>query len=179
MQAGGSKQKGATFERDVCKRLSLWASNGLREDLYWRSSMSGGRATIQIRQGIQNKSQAGDISSIDRQGSELVNRFCIECKHYGNLDLISGIIKNKGVLYSFWNKLTRDANAIGKLPFLLAKQNHLPSLVLVTPAGALTLNLKKNIAIATLYRWNAILYNGDDFLRSDYPFGEAHAARPT
>lgn len=29
-----SKAKGASFERDVCKKLSLWVSDGKREDLY-------------------------------------------------------------------------------------------------------------------------------------------------
>ncbi len=170
MRAGGSKAKGSLFERDVCKKLSIWVSKGLREDLYWRSSMSGGRSTIQIKKGKQNRAQSGDISSIDRLGSEFIDKFCVECKHYQTLDLIPGIIHNRGTLYGFWKKLCKDSIAVQKLPILIVKQNRLPSLVLLSPAGAMQLNLKKNLAICTLYQWNSLIYNLDNFLTCEYPF---------
>lgn len=165
-----SKQKGATYERDICKKLSVWASGGFREDLFWRSAMSGGRSTIQFKKGKLNRSQSGDISSIDRLGSEFIEKFCIECKHYQNLDLIPGIVHNRGALHGFWRKLCKDAIAIDKLPILLAKQNRLPSLLLISPAGALILNLRKGSAIATLYQWNAVVYVLEDLLGCEYPF---------
>src|SRR4029077_14687206 len=144
VRAGGSKAKGSSFERDICKKLSIWASSGLREDLYWRSSMSGGRSTIQAKKGKLNLTQAGDVSSIDRIGSEFIEKFCVECKHYKTLDLIPGIIHSRGALYSFWKRLLKDAAGAKKLPILIAKQNRLPSLVLVTEMGASQLALRRS-----------------------------------
>ena len=168
MRAGGSKQKGSAYERDICKKLSLWASSGKREDCFWRSAMSGGRSTIQIRKGKQNTSQAGDISSIDRIGAELIEQFCIECKHYKTLDLIPGIIHNRGALYSFWNKVVEDAFAIRKMPLLIAKQNRLPSLILMTEIGACTLNLRRGKCVCHLPQWGCDIYLLDDVLAENF-----------
>lgn len=170
MKAGGSKAKGSSFERDVCKKLSLWASSGLREDLYWRSSMSGGRSTIQAKKGKQNLTQAGDISSIDRVGAEFIEQFCVECKHYKVLDLIPGIIHNRGALYGFWKRLIKDAAGAKKLPILIAKQNRLPALVLLTELGASELNLRRSKCLCILNQWDCEVYNMDDLLRCRYPF---------
>jgi hypothetical protein len=170
MRAGGSKQKGSAFERQMCKSLSLWASSGLREDLYWRSSMSGGRSTIQVKKGKQNTTQAGDISSIDRTGSEFIERFCVECKHYKTLDLIPGIIQNRGALHGFWKRLLKDAAGVKKLPILIAKQNRLPTLVLLTEGGASQLNLRRGDCLSILLQWNCELYNIDVLLGCRYPF---------
>ena len=38
-------KKGPKFERDFCKRLSLWSSSGMDEDVFWRTPGSGARAT--------------------------------------------------------------------------------------------------------------------------------------
>ena len=61
-----SKQKGAEFERKICKQLSRWIDSN-REDLFWRSAMSGGRATLKSNKG-EVSGQAGDITSIDKIG---------------------------------------------------------------------------------------------------------------
>ena len=74
------KQKGSEFERYICKTLSGWASYGKRDDLYWRSAMSGGRATVQFKKNIKNTSQVADISCIDSAGEFLTDLCCIECK---------------------------------------------------------------------------------------------------
>jgi hypothetical protein len=170
MRAGGSKAKGSSFERDVCKKLSLWASSGLREDLYWRSSMSGGRSTIQAKKGKQNLTQAGDISSIDRTGSEFIEKFCVECKHYKTLDLIPGIIHSRGALYGFWKRLIKDAAGCKKLPILIARQNRLPSLVLVTELGASELRLRRAKCLCVLVQWDCEVYTIDALLDCRYPF---------
>src|SRR5215216_6431446 len=41
--------KGPQWEREVCRALSLWVTNGERVDVFWRSAMSGGRATVHNR----------------------------------------------------------------------------------------------------------------------------------
>jgi hypothetical protein len=133
-KAGYGKQKGSEFERQICKSLSLWVSKGKRDDLYWRSAMSGGRATVQGKRGKVNTSQVGDISCIDPEGQELVNKYVIECKNYKDLhieSLIYGTPKNGSIL-EFWNVLCILAKGVNKLPMLIAKQNQKPAIVLLT-----------------------------------------------
>ena len=36
--------KGSEFEREMCKCLSLWWTDSKRDDVFWRSAQSGGRA---------------------------------------------------------------------------------------------------------------------------------------
>jgi len=141
MKVGGGKQKGADFERGVCKRLSLWVSHGARADLYWRSAMSGGRATIQRKAGQRNLSQGGDISAVGELGHSLTDRYSIECKFVKDLELASFIIHHRGALMSYWRQTRRDAAAARKAPLLIAKQNNYPALVLAPSAHAEDLGL--------------------------------------
>ena len=126
MKPGGGKNKGAQFERDICRSLSLWISNGERQDLFWRSAMSGGRATLGLRKGDVLKSQAGDISSIDMLGHHFLETFLIEVKFYKDLELNALIKYNRGSLVNFWDKTVDDAKSFHKKPILIAKQNYSP-----------------------------------------------------
>lgn len=72
--------KGANFERSFCKTLSLWWSNRERDDLFWRSSMSGGRATIRGRQGKTTAGHCGDICSTHPMSAPLTNLITFELK---------------------------------------------------------------------------------------------------
>ena len=128
MRKGGGKSKGAAFERAICKELSLWLSRGKREDLLWRSAMSGGRSTVAARKGLTLKSQAGDISSIDKLSHSFIDTFYIECKFYRDLQLGS-LIKGSGKLFSFWDIAKKEARLYKKLPILIAKQNNHPIIV--------------------------------------------------
>jgi hypothetical protein len=134
MRKGGGKKKGASFERSVCKQLSLWMSHGLREDLYWRSAMSGGRATVAASKGTRLAAQAGDITAIDPAGEPLTRQFLIECKHYKNLHF-SGLLNNTGELSKFWIKHLKDAYHYGKLAMLIARQNSYPAIICVDETG--------------------------------------------
>lgn len=129
MKPGGGKGKGAGFEREVCKRLSLWLSNGVRDDLLWRSAMSGGRATIGLKSGRVRNAQAGDISSIDSASSGFIDRFYVECKFYKDLQLGNIITKTNGNLVKFWTITEIEAVKVKKEPILIAKQNFRPALI--------------------------------------------------
>lgn len=72
--------KGASFEREVSKQLSLWWTDGERDDVFWRSSMSGGRATVRGKQGKATANQYGDITATDSIGEPLVSKVVIELK---------------------------------------------------------------------------------------------------
>tara|TARA_Y100000310_G_scaffold345655_1_gene467792 strand:+ start:11330 stop:11836 length:507 start_codon:yes stop_codon:yes gene_type:complete len=125
MKKGGGKQKGSEFERWVCKKLSLAMSNGKRDDLYWRSAMSGGRASVKFKKGGKNLTQVGDITCIDKLGSLLTDKYVIECKRYKSVKwnaLIYGV-PQKGSIIEFWKQVRKDAKKAKKHPMLIVKEN--------------------------------------------------------
>jgi hypothetical protein len=137
MRRGGGKSKGAGFEREICKRLSLWVSRGTKQDVFWRSAMSGGRSTVARKKGTVLNRQAGDITATAPEGHQLTGTFFIECKFYKDLQLRSFLLNLEyGKLWEFWDKALEEAFSYGKEPLLIAKQNLIPTLVLVTKAGA-------------------------------------------
>lgn len=72
--------KGSSFERKICKQLSLWWSGGKRDDIFWRSSQSGGRATQRSKSGRKTFGSYGDIAAVDPIGLPLLEVFTIELK---------------------------------------------------------------------------------------------------
>jgi hypothetical protein len=129
VRAGGGKQKGSKFEREVCRRLSLWVTDGAKGDVFWRSAMSGGRATV----GRGEVRQAGDIAAVAPEGYKFCDQWFIECKHVRTLNLDSFLIKHTGVLAKFWTKARREANRYRRHPLIIARQNGWPILVVSRP----------------------------------------------
>ena len=125
---GYGKSKGASFERAVCRELSLWMSEGEHEDLYWRSAMSGGRSTVAAAKGKRLAAQAGDISCVNELGHALTDKFLIECKSWKDLNFVS-LIKPGGNLVKFWLETKAFADQYQKHPMLIAKQNQQPTCV--------------------------------------------------
>lgn len=72
--------KGGAYEREICKLLSKWWTNGKRDDIFWRTSNSGGRATTRRKQGKSTKGQDSDITNTDPCGAALIDLFMIEVK---------------------------------------------------------------------------------------------------
>ncbi len=131
MKAGRGKVKGGAYERYICKLLSLWVTNGKREDCFWRSAMSGGRATVQNRKGKRiNVRQAGDVTSVSPEGHALTDNYYIECKHVKKLALDQFIVKNTGALAKFWKIACREAKHHGKEPIIIARQNGWTDLII-------------------------------------------------
>lgn len=73
--------KGSNFEREICKDLSRWwTQDEDRDDVFWRSSNSGGRATVRGRKGKKTYGHAGDIAAVDPIGEPLLKFVTIEVK---------------------------------------------------------------------------------------------------
>lgn len=141
--------KGSRFERQVAVSLSLWASEGKRKDMFWRSAGSGSRATLASRRGTSLRNQAGDISSLDARASILTDYFMIECKHWETLHLGQAVIQNTGKLVEFWQRLVVDAQAVDKLPMLIAKQDYLKTFIVLSGGGCQRFNI---LPYSTLHR---------------------------
>lgn len=131
MKPGGGKQKGAQFEREVCVALSRWVSGGTSDSEFWRSAMSGGRATVRVAKGKSADGHGGDIAATGVLGHPLLAHFTVECKFVADLNLRSALIKGVGDLVNHWGQVSGDAKRVGKMPLLIAKQNLMPTLLLV------------------------------------------------
>ena len=128
------KQKGSGYERDICKRLSLWVSAGQHEDLFWRSAMSGGRATVGLKRGVSLR-QAGDICSVSPEGHALTNVFYCECKFYKSLDIAGFFLTGTGNLAGFWRVAVKEASKHKREPMIIARQNRTPDLIILKPGA--------------------------------------------
>lgn len=80
----GRQAKGGDFEREISKKLSTWWTkdfNGpTRDDVFWRSSQSGGRATQRAKSGKSTYGSYGDLAAVDPIGTKLLKLFTIELK---------------------------------------------------------------------------------------------------
>lgn len=165
MRPGGGKAKGAAFEREVCVKLSRWVSGGKREDCFWRSAMSGGRATVHARKGNKMHSQVGDISAVDALGHPFCSKIMVECKHVKDLNFQGALIKGSGPLAQFWFTLQVQAEDHGKRPLLIARQNNTPVVFITTPAAnARLFRMPATMLLGELSQLGVHVFQFDDFL---------------
>lgn len=82
-KSGRGSTKGSIFEREICKKLSLWWTQDLktpRDDVFWRIGGSGGRAKSRGRRGQGTYGQSGDICATDPIGDPLTKLITFELK---------------------------------------------------------------------------------------------------
>lgn len=75
--------KGPDYERRVCERLSLWWSADWPEpddDLCWRTSNSGGRATARRKAGKRAVRHCGDVAATDPRMEPFFRVVSVEIK---------------------------------------------------------------------------------------------------
>jgi hypothetical protein len=134
-----TKGKGSSFERRICKTLSLWWTDGQRDDVFWRSSNSGGRATIRSRKSKGTFGQYGDVQATDPIGQPLIDLCTIELKRgYSDStigDALDCSIKAKA---QTWELFVRQAIAqqdeAGSLYWLLITQRDRRDAIIYMPA---------------------------------------------
>lgn len=84
--------KGAPFERELCRQLSEWFSEDTADDWFWRSSNSGGRATVRARKGQRTFGHQGDIAATHPSGRALLDKVTIEAKRGYNRYTIADLL---------------------------------------------------------------------------------------
>lgn len=166
MRKGGGKQKGAAFEREICKALSLWVTNGKRGDVFWRSAMSGGRATM-----FSDVRQCGDICAVAPEGAPFTARYFIECKAYRDLQINSWLITGRGKLAEFWQETKDQARIHKREPLLIFRQNGLPVMFLYLAGlrDAMWRDIRTKEAIIVR---DARLYRFSDWMKIKYEAGQ-------
>ena len=126
-------QKGSQFEREVAKELSLWWSEGKRDDLFWRTAGSGARATIRMKKGLRTVGSYGDIASTSSKGSALIRKVVFSLKKgysRGNisrridiLDIVDKAKKRKSLIVKFWEEVYHLADRLNKHPILIFRRD--------------------------------------------------------
>ncbi len=96
--------KGSQYEREFAKQLGVWWCG--KEDAFWRTAGSGGRAKGRARRGIDTYGQHGDIGSTRPEGDSLISLLCIELKRgytgKSMQDLIDRTDKTKPNAWESW-----------------------------------------------------------------------------
>ena len=137
MKPGGGKSKGTGFERQIAKKLSLWYTEGERDDVVWRTSISGGRATVRSQQGKSTAGQHGDLTYTDPCIKPLFDRVVIECKtgygKWGVLDLIDSSSSSARCVIETWlDKGEEDRKEAGAdYLWLIAKRDRRVPIIIV------------------------------------------------
>ena len=72
--------KGGEWERDLSRALSLWWTEGDRNDLVWRTAGSGARATARSKTGQGTAGGAGDLMATHPDAAPLFQYWLIEAK---------------------------------------------------------------------------------------------------
>lgn len=127
--------KGGNFEREIAKRLSLWWSEGKRDDIFYRSHASGGRFTVRRKHNKDTEMQGGDITASDPSGVPLIKNWSIEIKtgygkktdtgvsRWDTLDFLDSR-QSKPVLEKMWDQCCRDADLTQRMPILIFRRNN-------------------------------------------------------
>jgi hypothetical protein len=130
-----AKGKGSSFEREICKTLGLWWTSGNRDDVFWRSSNSGGRAKTRSLVGQGTFGQYGDVQATDPVGQPLIDLFAIEIKRgytrHVFADIIDQPMKSAKRPWTEWLDQVRLDKANSKRPFwmLITKRDRRETMV--------------------------------------------------
>lgn len=148
--------KGTPFERDSCKNLSLWWTNGNRDDVFWRTSQSGGRATIRNKGGKATKNQYGDVQATDPIGQPLIDLCTIELKKgYSSstfFDLVDKILKGQKLTYcEFIKQAIEQQKNAGSWSWLLITKSDYKETLVAMPITLKRLLIKAKSKVNSCY----------------------------
>jgi hypothetical protein len=128
VKPGRGKQKGSEFERNICRELSLWISDGRYKNVFRRNTFT----------------QTGDLivnpalkdEKIRELALKFLDMFNVECKSYKNIDLLAELDVGEGrrkttELESWWKQCCEDAVNSRKYSLLVIKRNRYKPYVVI------------------------------------------------
>jgi hypothetical protein len=133
------KAKGGAFERDICKRLSLWWTDDERDDVFWRTASSGGRATQRKKKGKDTFGQAGDVQATDPIGQPLINLFTIEIKRGYKEATVTNLLdrldteKRPSPFEQFIHQVTTDKNIANSVSWMIIAKRDRKKIMVYMP----------------------------------------------
>jgi hypothetical protein len=165
MNSVGSRNKGNQFERDMCRKMSLWISRGERTDLFMRNVASGGAFTMSLKRGSA-LGVGGDMMAVHPLAHAFLDVFLTEYKHWRALNFEAALWNNRGEFARVITKAEKQAQEAGRHCFIVAKQNfRAPILLMPNDIGV------RCAAPGLVYHslWNARVFACllDDALKAD------------
>lgn len=167
MRPGGGHAKGAEWERQVGKQLSMWLTAGERPDIFSRNVLSGGAFTIAASKGLQSSRLSGDLMAAHPEAFKFLSKFMVECKHLQTLGI-------EGFLFDMTNSsplgqiimYAAGQAAQAKVDYMIiAKQNRrLPIIITDGSVGKLILLSIEKSARTRLAPPHHVLHRGRIFL---------------
>lgn len=127
-------RKGSAWEREFCKKLSLWYSGGESDSVFWRTPGSGARATTRTKKGTATVNHYGDIMAVEESGRQFLKIFTIECKRGYSKDSIQDLIDNKNEgRYKQWiDKISKESKEANSTTWMLiVKRNRRDPIVIL------------------------------------------------
>jgi hypothetical protein len=162
MKPGAGKVKGSRFEREVCKTLSLWWSEGKIAEVFWREG-SGSKSTV-----TQSMHLCGDIFQFNHDYPFLP--CSVELKFHKDFEWDSLFENSTGKttqnIPNWWDQCVRDAERAHHLPVLIFKKNYRPPFIAL-PYNAVPPQVRVNVPHII---WNNnFIGNFEEFLRQCTP----------
>ena len=120
-----AKTKGSNYERDFAKRLSMWWSYGQLQDAFWRTSLSGGKATID-----NSDVHVGDICALRPIAVPLENCVVFELKRgYTKSLLLDWLLLGvTSLVGQWWEKGYKQATTLNRKFILIVKHDFHPEI---------------------------------------------------
>lgn len=136
------------WERKFAKMISLWWTDGARDDMFWRTQTSGGRATQRAKSNQDTYGQYGDIAAVHPKGQPLLDVICFELKNgYPKLHM-SNILDSPGSnekQFTEWlTKAERDSQRSNSYSWAIVHQRTGRAAVVYFPARLWSLLLLQN-----------------------------------
>lgn len=162
-QRNKGKSKGSAYERDFCKRLSLWFTGGKNAKAFWRSPSSGAMATQSAGKDCVKFTQ-GDVIGCSPEAVELMENVTIELKRGYKYDFIDLVAKNfvNSCLMKFYTQLNEEMHSgSSEFGFLVLKQDR-KSEVVVMPEDTFAALYGNGILMCRAYAqfviWSTCMY---------------------
>jgi len=102
--------KGRPFECQMSRQLSLWWTEGLRDDVFWHTHASGAIATNWAKKGRKSIGHAGDIQAVDPIGSPFLRAFALELKKGYPKAVPSDVVDFNGKKLTVWERFVEQAS---------------------------------------------------------------------
>lgn len=157
-----SKRKGNSYERDIARRLSKWATGSDEILCFWRQVSSGSISTIAKKNKKNASGLDGDFICVAEQDhpkfpllKQFLQTFFVDSKCLGNVHLMMTNPKNQksNQLLNEIKKVFSEAKSSDKIPMLICKATNDKKIddFIILP-----------ISVTLSYN-NSIIYRIDDF----------------
>jgi len=145
--------KGQRFEREFCKRLSLWWTGGRRDDVFWRTVGSGAWVTMRKKRGMDApRRQWGDVVAVDPEGEFLTEHVAFELKRGYGYQRFQDVFNEFSPLRRWFAKGLHHKYETGRDVILVLSHRTQQMMVITQPLGG-RLSLLPKFAVCSFYMY--------------------------